>query len=80
MPEIVNGFDILDEYWSIISCPYYYIEGDSTTESEFFDKGHSDKLVIFLMIKVKRHIRVLASGLLTIPGFGSTIRVSSNCH
>lgn len=45
--EIVNGFDILDEYWSIISCPYCYIEGDSTTESEFFDKGHNDKLMFF---------------------------------
>lgn len=36
--------------------------------------------VMFLMIKVRTHIGVLASGLLTISGLVSTISVSSNCH
>lgn len=72
VPDIVNSFDILDEYWPIDSCPDCYIERDSTAESGFF--------VMFFVIKVRTHIGVLASGLLTISGLVSTISVSSNFH
>lgn len=80
MPEIVNEFDLLDESWLIGSCLDCYIEGDSTAESGFFGKGHRDQVVMFLMIKVRRLLGVLASGLLTISGLVSTIRVFIDCH
>lgn len=77
MPETVNEFDLLVKSWPIGSCPDYCIEGDCTAESGFFSKGHRDLLVMFLVIKIRRLIGVLASGWLTISGLVSTIRVFS---